>query len=115
MEVTDYLRFILALALVVGLILALGWALKRYGTGNFNRALTAKRRLRTVESTSIDSRHRLILVRRDAVEHLVLVGPGTTQVIETGIPASADNDQPGPPALSEAFKNVLQSATGAKP
>lgn len=113
MELTDYLRFILALALVVGLILAMSWGLKRFGVGNFNRALTTKRRLRTVESASIDSRHKVVLVRRDAVEHLVLVGPGTAQVIETGIPANPDNDA-GTPALSDTFRSVLQSATGTK-
>ena len=56
-----------------------------------------------------------MLVRRDAVEHLVLVGPASAQVIETGIPAAADDPAAaaGTP-LAEAFKSVLQSATGAK-
>ena len=115
MEATDYIRFVLALLLVLGLILALKWVLGRFAGGNIGRGVLARRRLRTVESTSIDARHRLVLVRRDAVEHLVLVGPGSAQVIETGIPAAADD--PGSDAgtpLAEAFKTVLQSATGQK-
>jgi flagellar protein FliO/FliZ len=30
-------------------------------------------------------RHRLILLRRDEVEHLVIVGPGSETVVESGI------------------------------
>jgi flagellar protein FliO/FliZ len=88
MDATSYLRFILALVLVLGLILGLAWALKRLGLGDGGRGpLTRRRRLRMVESTMVDSRHRVVLVRRDDVEHLVLVGPNTSQVIERGIVA----------------------------
>lgn len=96
MELTDYLRFVLALVLVLGLILAMTWALKRFGVGAGGGGLLARRRLRTVESALIDGRHRLVLVRRDGVEHLLLVGPNTSQVIETGIPAAADDAAAGP-------------------
>jgi flagellar protein FliO/FliZ len=92
MEFTTYLRFILALALVVGLIFALAWVLRRFGLGgSFQRAVGRKRRLSTIESASLDARHRVVLVRRDDVEHLVLIGPNTSQVIERGIPATADD------------------------
>jgi flagellar protein FliO/FliZ len=90
METTDYIRFVLALVLVLGLILAMTWALKRFGVGAAGGGLMARRRLRTVETALIDGRHRLVLVRRDATEHLLLVGPNTSQVIETGIPAAPD-------------------------
>jgi flagellar protein FliO/FliZ len=86
MEPTIYLRFFLALVLVLGLILALAWILRRIGYGP-GGGLTRHRRLRLVESALIDGRHRVVLVRRDDVEHLLLVGPNTSQVVERSIPA----------------------------
>lgn len=103
MEFTTYLRFILALALVVGLIFALAWVLRRFGLGaSFQRPAGRKRRLSTVESTNLDARHRVILVRRDDVEHLLLIGPNTSQVIERSIPVSAENllEPPEPRGLA---------------
>jgi flagellar protein FliO/FliZ len=66
--------------------------LKRFGLmGGLQGAIGRKRRLGILESAALDGRHRVVLVRRDDVEHLLLVGPNTSQVIETGIepPASA--------------------------
>lgn len=83
-----YLQAGLALVLVVGLIVTLAWLLRRYGLGEGTRsALGRKKRLTTIEAASVDARHRLVLVRRDDIEHLLLIGPGDSLVIETGIPA----------------------------
>ncbi|MDX2145860.1 MAG: flagellar biosynthetic protein FliO [Rhodospirillaceae bacterium] len=113
MEPTDYIRFLLALVIVLGLILALSWALKRFGLGQGQaNAMGRKRRLRTIESATLDARHRIVLVRRDAVEHLVLLGPNSTQVIERGIPAPADDVNA--PGMAETFKTLLSSQTPAK-
>ena len=110
MEVTTYLRFILALILVLGLIMGLAWVLKRLGLRR-RRAVRwpASRRLSTVESAALDSRHKVVLVRRDDVEHLVLIGPNTSQVIERGIAAAASDDTPGFITASplSAFKQLL--------
>ena len=46
-------------------------------------------RLGVSEFHDIDNVRRLILVRRDGVEHLVLIGPNQDVVIESGITASA--------------------------
>jgi hypothetical protein len=51
----------------------------------------AKRRLKIVEFMPIDHRRRLVLVRRDDREHLLLLGPQGETVVETNIPVSADN------------------------
>ncbi len=112
MDVSSYARFILALIVVLGLIFAVTWVMKRLGVGqNQLGVLGRKRRLRTVESTNIDGRHRLVLVRRDSVEHLVLLGPTNSQVIETGI-AAPNDDNAEPPAIGFNFKSIL-SATSA--
>jgi hypothetical protein len=45
------------------------------------------RRLDVVEQSSLDGRRRLILIRRDDVEHLIMTGGPVDMVIETGIAA----------------------------
>ena len=91
MDATTYLRFLLVLILVIGLIVGLGWLLKRFGLGEgVSGPLGRRRRLGIVESIAADARHKVVLVRRDDVEHLVLIGPNTSQVIESGIPASGE-------------------------
>jgi len=108
MDIGIYLRFVLVLVLVIGLILALAWVLKRFGLGSgLHGTLGRKRRLSTIESTALDGRHRVVLVRRDDVEHLLLVGPNTSQVIERGIPVSASDSEPPPPMAPGLFSQFL--------
>jgi flagellar protein FliO/FliZ len=82
MDFDIYLRFTLALILVLGLIALLAWLLRRFGMGV---KVTKNRRLGIVEVQMLGPRHRLMLIRRDEVEHLVVVGPGSETVIESGI------------------------------
>jgi flagellar protein FliO/FliZ len=82
MDFDIYLRFTLALILVLGLIALLAWLLRRFGMGV---KMTKGRRLGVVEVQMLGPRHRLMLIRRDEVEHLVVVGPGSETVIESGI------------------------------
>jgi len=54
-----------------------------------------ERRLEVVDHANVDSRRKLLLIRRDSVEHLVMTGGPVDVVIETGItpppaPQSAD-------------------------
>jgi flagellar protein FliO/FliZ len=44
-----------------------------------------ERRLEVVDQANVDSRRRLVLVRRDDVEHLIMTGGPVDVVIETGI------------------------------
>ena len=79
----SYLRFALALGVVLALIAGLAWIVRRTALG---RAVTGRHgRLGVVDSASLDARRRLVLVRRDGVEHLLLLAPGSEVVIESGI------------------------------
>lgn len=115
MEFTLYLKAFLGLALVLGLILGLSAGLKRLGIGDGLRGpLGRKRRLATVEAVMIDGRHKAVLLRRDDVEHLVLIGPNTSQVIERGIPAPASTPSASiPMAPTEAPPSGPPSNEGA--
>lgn len=89
MEFWGYLKFLLALVFVLGLIGLLATLARRMGVGFPAAALKRikSRRLSVVEVTSIDGRRRLVLVRRDDTEHLILLGPSSELVIERGIRA----------------------------
>lgn len=89
MDITLYLRFVAALALVLGLIAAIAWLAKRYGLGHaggLRRSGGSERRLAIVETLVVDNRRRLLLIQRDGVQHLLLTGAGPDLVVETGIP-----------------------------
>ena len=88
MDLLDFARYIGALLLVLGLVGAAGLTARRFGLGSLVKPATS-RRLSIVESLMVGPRQRLLIVRRDGVEHLVLSGPEGTSVIETGIPAAA--------------------------
>lgn len=58
-----------------------------------------KPRLAVIDATAIDSHRRIVLVRRDDVEHLVMIGGHNDFVIERGIGAeqTAPADEPAAP------------------
>jgi flagellar protein FliO/FliZ len=84
MDFETYLRFILVLVFVLGLVFLLGWILRRSGIGS-GAVMGKGRRLGVIESAFLGPKHRLVLVRRDQVEHLVLIGPTSSVVVESGI------------------------------
>mgnify|MGYP006431163597 CR=1 FL=1 len=86
MELATYFRFVLALAFVIGLIGALAWAVRRFGlAGRLVPRPGRARRVQIMEITPLDGRHKLVLIQRDTVEHLLLVGPGNPLLVERGI------------------------------
>ncbi len=95
MDFSIYLRFMLALILVLGLIAGLTWAARRFGFGGQLIPNTGKTpRLSVVEVRTLDSRRKLVLLRRDGCEHLVLLGPNQDLHLEGGITAAREAAQP---------------------
>lgn len=100
MEFTEYFRFLAALAFVLGLIGLFALAARRLGFGypvNLVRK-DASKRLDIVEMKPLDGRRRLVLVRRDHVEHLLILGQNTETVIETNIAPADQKEQVDKPA-----------------
>jgi flagellar protein FliO/FliZ len=95
------LRFAAALAAVIGLILGVAWLarLRRGATGG-GLLLRTPRRLSIVETLPIDSRTRIVLLRRDDREYLLAIGAngGVTPIPEpplaTPLPAHAPARSP---------------------
>lgn len=96
MEISDYLRFVLALVFVLALIGVLTMVARRFGLGNIATVTGKQRRLSLVEAMALDGKRRVVLIRRDDVEHLVVLGPNSETVIETGITAP-----PSPPTADK--------------
>src|SRR5271154_32382 len=92
-------RFFLAFLIVLGLIGATAWAVRRFGAGRLGGGSARGRqpRLAVVDYASVDGRRRLILVRRDNIEHLMMIGGPTDVVVEPNIvrAVAAPRDVPG--------------------
>jgi len=91
-------RFFLAFLIVLGLIGATAWAVRRFGAGRLGGASTRGRqpRLAVIDYASVDGRRRLVLVRRDNVEHLLIIGGPTDVVVEPNIVRGARAEAPAP-------------------
>jgi Flagellar biosynthesis protein, FliO len=82
-------RFVIAasgvfLALVV-LVIVL-WIIRNKAPAPFVRGGRSRQpRLQVLDAAAVDTRRRLVLVRRDNIEHLILIGGPTDIVIESGI------------------------------
>lgn len=90
METTQLLTAFFAFALVMCLMYLLSWFLKRIGLSGQSMLPGAKRRLKLVEHLPLDHRRKLVIIRRDNKEHLLVLGPNGETVVEANIPV-ADN------------------------
>src|SRR5690348_11121024 len=83
-----WVKFAVVFPLVLVLIWGFVYAVKRFGGSALGRATGPRGRqprLAVIESTMIDSRRQLWLLRRDNVEHLIMTGGPTDVVIEPNI------------------------------
>ena len=115
MEDLDYFKFLLVLFLVIGLIGLFGFLLRRIGFGGVRVTAGRGRRLGIQEVLPVDARRRLVLVRRDDREHLILLGAAQDIVIETDIaaPAAAEGETDKPARTAgngSPFKRLIEAA-----
>jgi flagellar protein FliO/FliZ len=97
-------RFVVAFVIVLALIGLTFWLIRRFGTARVGAAAQRGRqpRLAVIDAAPIDGRRRLVLVRRDNVEHLLMIGGPSDVVVEQNIvravPVNAPRDVPVPRA-----------------
>jgi flagellar protein FliO/FliZ len=84
MDLIDIARYFGALLLVIALVGFAGLAARKWGIPGVAKS-SSTRRLSITETMMIGPRQRLYLIRRDDVEHLVVIGSDGTHVVETGI------------------------------
>jgi flagellar biogenesis protein FliO len=110
------LTSVLALGVVLVLILLGLWVLKFFmNTGTALRP--PGRRVQVIEQVQVDAKRKLLVIRRDNVEHLVMTGGPQDVVIETGIAAPEKAALPlrRPQAAEEAKPAAVSAVTTPEP
>ena len=121
----DTARFVVAFMLVLGLIGAGAMLWRRFGPGPLSPIGPRGRqqRLAVIDAAFVDVRRRLVLIRRDNTEHLLMIGGPTDIVIEPNIIRTAAREpRPIPvgdtsrqPTLTESPGRTLPSEPTARP
>jgi flagellar protein FliO/FliZ len=85
------LTFIFAFVAVLALILLVAWLVRRFAGNRLGTTANRGRmpRLAVIDAAAVDGRRRLVLVRRDNVEHLIMIGGPTDVVVESNIVRAA--------------------------
>jgi hypothetical protein len=97
-------KLVVAFGVVLGLIAMSTWALRRVGGSRLGVTTPRGRqpRLAVIDAAAVDTRRRLVLIRRDNVEHLIMIGGPTDVVVEQNIvravPVSTPRDHSAPRA-----------------
>ncbi len=119
-------QFLLTVIIVFGLIAAVWWFVRRYSGVHFGGIGRGRvPRLAVVDAVPVDRRRRLVLVRRDNVEHLLLLGGPSDLVVEGTIQrvrqrsqapqAAATRPAPQPAAEAPAEPEPAQPETTRPP
>jgi flagellar protein FliO/FliZ len=105
------LTFFFAFVFVLALIGVVAWLIRRFASSRLGANTNRGRmpRLAVIDAAAVDGRRRLVLVRRDNIEHLLMIGGPTDIVVEPNIvrampgrdqlpprPAVASPDAPPP-------------------
>ena len=95
MDLVDIIRMIAALLVTLGLVFAASWGMRRFGPEAMSRMQTMRkeRRLSIVETLVLDPARRLVLVRLDGEERLIMLGEGrllATQPAPPDIPTTPE-------------------------
>jgi hypothetical protein len=86
---TPYMNYIITAAIALAILIVGYLIFKAFGGPVMGRK---GQRLGISEYHEIDKTRRLVLVRRDETEHLILIGGGQDIVIESGISLSSGMD-----------------------
>ncbi len=88
-ELSSPMRIIIALIVIAALLGITVAIFRRLNGGQGERVSRGRQglRLAVVDTVAVDQERRLVLVRRDSTEHLLLIGGNSDIVVETQIPA----------------------------
>jgi flagellar protein FliO/FliZ len=93
------LTFFFAFVAVLALIGLAAWLVRRFASNRLGTNPNRGRmpRLAVIDAAAVDGRRRLVLVRRDNIEHLLMIGGPTDIVIESNIVRAAHAREQLPP------------------
>ena len=79
-------RFFVAFLVVLALIGLTAWLVRRFSANRLGNAARGRQpRLAVIDAATVDGRRRLVLIRRDNIEHLLMIGGPTDLVVEPNI------------------------------
>ena len=85
-ELPTPVNFVIAFVFVLLLIGAAAWLVRRFGATRIDAAARGRQpRLAVIDSAAVDGRRKLVIIRRDNVEHLLMIGGPSDVVVETNI------------------------------
>jgi hypothetical protein len=110
MDFNTLILGVAALLFVAALFALLVWAFKTFFGKSSAATLrkTREKRLGVVETAAVDAKRTLYLIRRDDVEHLVIIGGPVDVLVETGI-----KGRPHP--LNPPHDDVIIAKTEVRP
>lgn len=86
LELSTPVNFVIAFVVVLVLIAAATWLVRRFGMTRLDATARGRQpRLAVIDSANVDGRRKLVIIRRDNVEHLLMIGGPTDVVVETAI------------------------------
>jgi len=103
-------RFLIAFVVVLVLIVVTAWVIRRFGGTRLATGTSRGRqpRLAVIDLAVIDNRRRLLLIRRDNVEHLLMIGGPSDIVVEHNIvralPVTAQREAALPRSAPESSR-----------
>jgi flagellar protein FliO/FliZ len=122
--------FIFAFLAVLALIGLAAWLVRRFASNRLGANTNRGRmpRLAVIDAAAVDGRRRLVLVRRDNIEHLLMIGGPSDIVVESNIvraspareqlPPRANMPPPGvtpePPRIAPLPDNAWNEAEAAR-
>jgi flagellar protein FliO/FliZ len=110
-------RFFFAFVIVLALIGGTAFLVRRFGGERLGASSTRGRqpRLAVIDAAAVDGRRRLILIRRDNVEHLLMIGGPSDVVVEATIVRAAQaRDAAGQRGVQpEALPRALPANDGS--
>jgi flagellar protein FliO/FliZ len=79
-------KFFVAFAIVLALIGLTAWLVRRFSANRLGGSTRGRQpRLAVIDAATVDGRRRLVLIRRDNVEHLMMIGGPNDLVVEPNI------------------------------
>lgn len=95
-------RFFIAFLIVLALIGLTAWLVRRFGANRLGAAARGRQpRLAVIDAATVDGRRRLVLIRRDNIEHLLMIGGPTDLVVEPNIVRAVGAREPVRAAAAE--------------
>lgn len=95
------LMFFFAFLAVLAMIGAAAWLVRRFAGNRLGTSTKSGRmpRLAVIDAAAVDGRRRLVLVRRDNIEHLLMIGGPSDIVVESNIVRANPARDAGRPGL----------------